>query len=95
MTKNTTRSDIAKYLNEQLGFSISQSAELVDRIIDAMQQGIVEGGELKISGFGTFSLREKVERIGRNPKTKEPHVIPKRRVVSFKASRKLKNTINS
>lgn len=92
--KTITRADLSEVLYERVGLSRSESSDLVDSVLDLMTDAIVDDGGLKLSGFGSFSLREKSERIGRNPKTGEEAVITPRRVVTFKASHILKNRIN-
>ena len=95
MTENITRNDIADAIFDEIGLSRSECNQFVDDILDLLIKGIVEDGLVKIAGFGTFKLRYKKERIGRNPKTKEPAIISSRNVILFKLSQQLKNKINS
>lgn len=95
MTENITRNDIADAIFDEIGLSRSECNQFVDDILDLLIKGIVEDGLVKIAGFGTFKLRHKKERIGRNPKTKEPAIISSRNVILFKLSQQLKNKINS
>lgn len=88
-----TRADLAEALNRKLGLSRSESLSMVESILDHMT-GALEGGEnVKISGFGTFLLRDKAQRIGRNPKTGIEVPITPRRVLTFRASQMLKERI--
>ena len=95
MTENITRNDIADAIFDDIGLSRTECNHFVDDILDLLIKGIVEDGLVKIAGFGTFKLRHKKERIGRNPKTKEPAIISSRNVILFKLSQQLKNKINS
>ena len=86
---NLTRIEIANNLNKEIGISRSESSYFVDTIITEMIESLIQKKILKISSFGTLKLRHKNERIGRNPKTKEEHLIKSRKVISFKKSNKL------
>lgn len=88
-----TRADLAEAINRRLGFSRSESLDLVESILDQMCDALVSGENVKISGFGTFLLRDKAERVGRNPKTGIEVPITPRRVVTFRASQMLKDQI--
>lgn len=90
-----TRADLADTVHKEVGLSRTESAELVDQVIESICYALEKGEDVKLSGFATFSLREKGERIGRNPKTGEEVPITPRRVLSFKASTVLKNKITS
>lgn len=88
-----TRADLAEALNRKLGLSRSESLSMVESILDHMS-GALEGGEsVKISGFGTFLLRDKAQRIGRNPKTGVEVPITPRRVLTFRASQGLRHKV--
>ena len=78
----------------QIGFSKKISEELLDDILEIILANLKKHKKIKISNFGTFSLRTKNTRLGRNPKTKEKKIISKRNVVLFKPSNDLKNYIN-
>ena len=78
MTENITRNDIAEAIFDEIGLSRTECNKFVDDILDLLINGIVEDGSVKIAGFGTFKLRFKKERIGRNPRTKEPAIISSR-----------------
>ena len=85
-----TRADLSEAVLREIGLSRRESAECVDSIIDAIADRLEAGEAVKISGLGTFTLRDKGERLGRNPKTGEPAPISARRVVVFKPSAVLK-----
>ena len=88
-----TRADLAEAINRRLGFSRAESLDLVESILDQMCDALTAGENVKISGFGTFLLRDKAERVGRNPKTGVEVPITPRRVVTFRASQMLKDQI--
>jgi integration host factor subunit alpha len=88
-----TRADLAEALNRKLGFSRSEALELVEGILGHMSKSLESGQNVKISGFGTFLLRDKRQRIGRNPKTGVEVPITPRRVLTFRASQMLKDRI--
>ena len=85
-----TRADLSEAVLREIGLSRRESAKFVASIIDAIADRLEAGEAVKISGFGTFTLRDKGERLGRNPKTGEPAPISARRVVVFKPSAVLK-----
>ena len=88
-----TRADLAETINRKLGFSRAESLDLVEAILAKMCDAMAKGQNVKISGFGSFILRDKRERIGRNPKTGVEVPITPRRVMTFRASQKLKDRI--
>src|SRR5688572_13020954 len=88
-----TRADLADTLNRKLGFSRAEALDLVESILRNMCQAMSRGENVKISGFGTFVLRDKKERVGRNPKTGVEVPITPRRVMTFRASQLLKKRI--
>ncbi len=88
-----TRADLAETINHKLGFSRADSLDLVEAILGKMRGAMADGENVKISGFGSFVLRDKKERIGRNPKTGVEVPITPRRVMTFRASHKLKERI--
>ena len=88
-----TRADLAETINRKLGFSRSESLDMVEAILDKMSDALVEGENVKVSGFGSFVLRDKNERVGRNPKTGIEVPITPRRVMTFRASQLLKEQI--
>ena len=85
-----TRADLAEAINRKLGFSRAESLDLVEAVIGQMCDAMARGENVKISGFGSFVLRDKRERIGRNPKTGVEVPITPRRVMTFRASQLLK-----
>ena len=89
-----TRADLADVVHNEIGLSRSESASVVERILHHMCHSLSEGKNVKISGFGTFILRDKGERVGRNPKTGIEVPIDPRRVMVFKPSNVLKARIN-
>ncbi|PZU17399.1 integration host factor subunit alpha [Qipengyuania sp. YIM B01966] len=88
-----TRADLAEKINRKVGFSRSESLAMVEAILDHMCGALAKGDNVKISGFGSFVLRDKNERIGRNPKTGVEVPITPRRVLTFRASQLLKQRI--
>ena len=88
-----TRADLAEAVNRKVGLSRSESLGMVESILDHMSKALEDGENVKISGFGTFLLRDKGERIGRNPKTGIEVPITPRRVLTFRASQMLKERI--
>jgi len=93
MSSTLTRADLAEALNRKLGLSRSESLAMVESILDHMGAALESGENVKISGFGSFLLRDKAQRIGRNPKTGVEAPITPRRVLSFRASQMLKERI--
>ena len=94
MAANTlTRADLSEILHGEIGLPRSQCASLVEQVIKHMCEALANGENVKISGFGSFILRDKKERIGRNPKTGVEVPITPRRVMTFRASQKLKDRI--
>lgn len=93
-TKTITRADLAEAVYAQVGLSRNESSDLVEQLLDEMMAALVSGDNVKISSFGSFSVREKGERIGRNPKTGVEVPISPRKVLVFRASHVLKDKIN-
>ena len=89
-----TRADLADTINRKLGFSRAEALDLVEAILRHMCEAMSKGENVKISGFGSFILRDKRERVGRNPKTGIEVPITPRRVMTFRASQKLKDRIS-
>ncbi|CAH6979820.1 integration host factor subunit alpha [Vibrio chagasii] len=85
-----TKAKIAERITENVGLSKADSKTLVESFMDKISEAIIEGEEVKLSGFGNFTIREKPARPGRNPKTGEAHVIAARRVTTFRAGQKLR-----
>jgi len=88
-----TRADLADAINRKLGFSRADSLNMVESILTRVCEALADGENVKISGFGTFLLRDKTERVGRNPKTGVEVPITPRRVLTFRASQMLKDQI--
>ena len=88
-----TRADLAEAINRRLGLSRAESLGMVESILDLMSDALAIGENVKISGFGTFLLRDKAERVGRNPKTGVEVPITPRRVMTFRASQMLKDRV--
>ena len=94
MRINLTKKEIINSLYMQIGFSKKISENLLDEIIVNIINNLIKHKKIKISNFGTFSVRSKKSRIGRNPKTKEKKLISERNVVLFKPSKDFKKYIN-
>ena len=92
-TETLTRAEIAESIHSKLGLSRTESLAMVESILQHMCGALADGENVKISGFGTFLLRDKGERIGRNPKTGVEVPITPRRVMTFRASQMLKDRI--
>ena len=88
-----TRADLAETINRKMGLSRAESLNLVEAILEKMCGALKDGENVKISGFGSFVLRDKKERVGRNPKTGVEVPITSRRVLTFRASQLLKNRV--
>ena len=88
-----TRADLAETINRKMGFSRAESLGLVETILAKMCEALGDGENVKISGFGSFVLRDKRERVGRNPKTGVEVPITPRRVMTFRASQLLKERV--
>ncbi len=88
-----TKADLVNSIFEKIGLSKKEAQEIVEILFDTMKQTIVEGNSIKLSGFGTFHVRKKMARRGRNPKTGEDIEITPRRVVTFRGSNQLKSAI--
>lgn len=94
MTKTLTRADLSNSVYREIGLSLSESTDLVDAVIEEVSKALEHGDMVKLSSFGTFKLRRKKQRIGRNPKTGIEVPISPRTVLSFNASNILKNKVN-
>ncbi|MCZ4280126.1 integration host factor subunit alpha [Kiloniella laminariae] len=95
MGATITRADLSEAVYQEVGLSRNESAELVESVLNEISETLIKGDTVKISSFGSFAVREKGERIGRNPKTGEEVPILPRRVLVFRASHVLKNKINN
>jgi integration host factor subunit alpha len=92
-TGTLTRADLAEILNRQIGLSRADAAAMIESILDHMANALLNGDNVKISGFGTFVLRDKAERIGRNPKTGVEVPITPRRVLTIRASQGMRQKV--
>jgi len=92
--KTLTRMDLSEAVFREVGLSRNESSQLVESVIQYMSDALVEGAQVKISSFGTFGVRSKAERLGRNPKTGEEVPISPRRVLSFRPSHLMKERVS-
>jgi integration host factor subunit alpha len=92
---NLTKKDLINSVYMQIGFSKNISENLIDDFLTTIMKNLQKEKKLKLSKFGTFSIRNKKSRIGRNPLTKEQKTISQRDVVLFKASKEFKDLVNS
>ena len=95
MRINLTKKDIVNSIYMQIGFSKKISETLLEDVFELILSNLIKYKKIKIANFGTFTLRKKNERIGRNPKTREVKVISERNVIIFKASKEFKKYINN
>ena len=95
MRINLTKKEIINSIYMQIGFSKKISESLLTDVFEIIIKNIITEKKVKIAKFGTFTIRKKKQRMGRNPKTKETKVISERNVILFKASKELKNYINN
>ena len=95
MRINLTKKDLVNLVYRQIGFSKSISENLIDEFFSIIVSNLKKEKKVKISNFGTFSIRQKKLRIGRNPKTKEEKIISARNVVLFKPSKEFKKLLNT
>lgn len=91
---SVTKVELAEYVYEQMKVDKKHAAELVDMFFEELKTGLVKDGEIQISGFGKFVVKEKKERKGRNPQTNKPLTISKRKVATFHHSQVLKDRLN-
>lgn len=94
-SKTLTRADLAEALVDKVGLPRNESQELVELVLSEISDALAEGEPVKLSSFGSFGIREKGERIGRNPKTGEEVPITPRRVLVFRPSNIMKDRINA
>ena len=92
---NVTRKELSISINEKLGISQRNAAKMVDTIFEAMKDTLVSGESLKLVQFGTLTVRGKLPRRGRNPRTGESMTITKRKMVSFRPSKRLRALLNT
>jgi len=91
--KTLTRMDLSEAVFREVGLSRNDSAQLVESVLDHISDALVRGEQVKISSFGTFSVREKSARVGRNPKTGQEVPIQPRRVLTFRPSHLMKDRV--
>ena len=91
--KTLTRMDLSEAVYREVGLSRNESADLVETLLELMSSALVRGEQVKISSFGTFSVRDKNARVGRNPKTGEEVPITPRRVLTFRPSHLMKERV--
>lgn len=92
--RTLTRADLTESVYEQVGLSRNELADLVEQVLDEVSNTLISGEGVKISSFGSFSIREKGERVGRNPRTGVEVPISPRKVLVFRASHVLKDKIS-
>lgn len=96
MTKNTlTRAQLSEAVYQEVGLSRTESAQLVERVLDEIAESLMRGESVKLSSFGSFAVRQKGGRVGRNPKTGQEVPIEPRRVLVFRPSHVLKDRVNA
>lgn len=93
--QNLTRKELTETLANRLGYSQSNCALIVDSFLDSMKGSMLTGESIKLVHFGTFTVRDKSPRKGRNPRTGETITIKKRQAISFRPSKKLREQVNS
>ena len=92
--KTLTRMDLSESVFREVGLSRNESADLVESVLEKISASLVSGEQVKISSFGTFNIRQKNARVGRNPKTGEEAPIPPRRVLTFRPSHLMKDRVS-
>ncbi|MBM3504812.1 MAG: integration host factor subunit alpha [Alphaproteobacteria bacterium] len=93
--KTVTRAQLSEAVYQEVGLSRNESADLVESVLEEIGKSLIRGDTVKVSSFGSFYVREKGQRVGRNPKTGEEVPILPRRVLVFRPSHVLKDRINS
>ena len=93
--KTVTRADLSEAVYQSVGLSRNESADLVESVLEEISRSLVRGETVKLSSFGSFSVRQKGGRVGRNPKTGEEVPIEPRRVLVFRPSNVLREQINT
>ena len=91
--KTLTRMDLSEAVFREVGLSRNESADLVESVLNHVSDALVRGEQVKLSSFGTFSVRDKNARVGRNPKTGQAAPIPPRRVLTFRPSHLMKERV--
>lgn len=93
--KTITRADVTDIICSEVGLSRKDASDIFDNVLNEVTEALVSGKDVKLSSFGTFSLRDKKARVGRNPKTGVEAEISSRRVISFKPSQTMRKIINA
>jgi integration host factor subunit alpha len=93
-SETLTRADLCEAVHEEVGLTRQDCSELVERTLALVTDALERGETVKLSGFGVFQVRDKRERLGRNPKTGEPATIDPRRVIGFRASQVMKARVD-
>jgi len=93
--KNLTRKEIGEAIHEKLGYPKSSCIKLVDELLRTMKSTLIDGESIKLVHFGTFNVKDKKPRRGRNPQTGEEIIIKERQMINFRPSKKLRQQINS
>lgn len=94
MSKTITRADLSEAVYQEVGLSRNESAQLVEEVLEEVSSALVSGQNVKLSSFGSFLLRDKNGRVGRNPKTGEEVPIDPRRVLVFRPSQMMRDRVN-
>jgi len=94
MRDHMTKVDIAERIQSKLGISMKESLALLESVLSIMKNTLEDGEKIKIAGFGNFEIKQKKDRIGRNPQTGDPLTIEARRIISFKPSAMLRKAVN-
>ena len=90
-----TKADIVERIHQKIGFSKKESSEMVESVFSILKNTLEAGEKIKIAGFGNFVVKQKTDRRGRNPQTGDTITIAARRILTFKPSQVLKNSINT
>ena len=93
--KNLTRKEISEAIHNKLGYPKSGCTKLVDAFLDSMKSTLIDGESIKLVHFGTFNVKDKKPRKGRNPQTGEEIIIKERQMINFRPSKKLREQINT
>jgi integration host factor subunit alpha len=94
-SETLTRAELSEHLHERIGLSRAECRSIVESVLENMAQSLATGDLVKIAGFGTFQVRAKTARIGRNPKTGVEVPITPRKVLTFRPSQKMRDQINA
>ena len=95
MKKTWTRNDLMEAISENVGVPLNESSNIIENIFDFILKALEDGEDVKISSFGTFKVKHKNSRIGRNPKTGAEAEISGRRVITFRPSQRMKDRVNN